>query len=851
MNNIKAIMRRDLGAYFTSPVGYIFMMVFVTISVGLYITSFFSFPMADMRPYFDNLPLLLCVFMPAVTMRIWAEERKENTWEMLLTFPMEAKELVLGKFLAAFIFFALTLLSTVTVPAMLISLGKPDIGAIFGGYFGTLLLGGFFLALGIFFSGFFKDQIVAFAVTLLTCFSFFLVGTSFIASYIDDRMPGLGSLLGDLLGLFGHYGPFTRGVIDLADVVYFVVWTAVFLVLNVMYIDGRNRPKAKAIFTAALTMSVAIGLLFNFLMAGTSLLRFDLTQDKIYTISQASKNILAELDTPVQLNLYITPQSEMPTGMKELEQDIKDKLEEMRVSSGGKLEYKTIPMNVANAMADPEKIAADEGKGAKDKDKKEGAKTEDEAIEKRMLEKGVQPFNVQAMSKDEVTSKLVYSSIGVGYKDKAEEIIPEIVPQKLEELEYRLVSTIHKMTRAKAPIVALVAPKEAVNMDPQLKAIYQQMGQPVPESEDPYEYLQQVLEYEKYTVERVELTKESPLPAEYDTLAVINPRSLNERQRWEISRAIQSGKSVIIAVQNYEWDYKPTSQGLSVSKREENPGVNELLEKYGLGVSKDILMDTNKVPLSIQGGGNSLQDLMRGPQQINLPMHILVNSSSMSQDTAITNRLSSIFYLWGTALDINEDKLKENKLESKVVMTTSESAWEVKADAPITENSFKEPAKGEGKALPLMAVVKGQFPDAFAGAERPAWPKAAPQGQFGQPPAPEDDAPEAPAAAVAPKPGQLVLLGCSETFRKNFLQDANLDLFLNSVDAVSLNENLALVRGRKPVNRVIDRPSDGTKSLWRAVNYGLANVVIAGVGVAFLVNRRRTRNAYTMSHLNG
>jgi hypothetical protein len=231
-------------------------------------------------------------------------------------------------------------------------------------------------------------------------------------------------------------------------------------------------------------------------------------------------------------------------------------------------------------------------------------------------------------------------------------------------------------------------------------------------------------------------------------------------------------------------------------------------------------------------------------------MHILVNSSSMSQETAITNRLSSIFYLWGTALDINEEKLKEHNLESKIVMTSSESAWEVPAADPITATSFDEPANAERKAFPLMAVVKGQFPDAYAGTERPAWPKANPQSQFGQPPAPEDDAPEAPAAAIEPKPGQLVLLGCSETFRKNFLQDANLDLFLNSVDAVTLNENLALVRGRKPVNRVIDRPSDGTKSLWRAVNYGLANVVIAGVGIAFLVNRRRTRNAYTMAHVN-
>jgi len=842
MNNIKAIMRRDLGAYFTSPVGYIFMMVFVTISVGLYITSFFSFPVADMRPYFDNLPILLCVFMPAVTMRIWAEERKENTWEMLLTFPMEARELVLGKFLAALIFFGLTLLSTVTVPLMLISLGEPDTGAIFSGYFGTLLLGAFFLALGILFSGFFKDQIVAFAVTLLTCFSFFLVGTGFIASYIDDRVPGLGTLLSDLLGLFGHYGPFTRGVIDLADVFYFLVWTVVFLVLNIMFIDGRNRPNARTIFAGATAMCVVIGLLFNYLMAGFSLKRFDMTEGDIYTISQATKNILSELDTPVQVKLYITPRNSMPTGMKDLEQDIVDKLEEMRVASGGNLEYKTIPMEVANVYANPEEA---------NEEKEEGAESDDEAIEKRMLEKGVQPFSVQAMSKDEVTNKLVYSSLGIGYKDKAEEIIPQIVPDSLQELEYRLVSSIHKMTREREPIVALVAPMEAVNIDPQMKQILMQMGQPVPESDDPYEYLQQILEHEKYKVERVELTKESPLPEEYDTLAVINPRSLNERQRWEINRALHSGKSVIMAVQNYEWDYRPSPQGFNISRREENPQVNELLEAYGLGVSQDILMDVNKVALTIQSGGNSLADLLR-PQQVNLPMHILVNSSSMSEDTAITNRLSSIFYLWGTALDMDEAKLAENGLDVDVVMTTSDRAWTVPASESMTGQSFEEPVNAERKEYPLMAVVKGQFPDAFADEERPEWPKVDPQQQPGRPPVPPaDDEPEAPATPVEAKPGELVLLGCSETFRKNFLQDANLDLFLNSVDAVTLNENLALVRGKKPINRLIDRPDDDKKFFWRVVNYGLANVVIAGIGIAFLMNRRRSRNAYTMSHVNG
>ena len=101
--------------------------------------------------------------------------------------------------------------------------------------------------------------------------------------------------------------------------------------------------------------------------------------------------------------------------------------------------------------------------------------------------------------------------------------------------------------------MALVAPKEAVNIPPEYRQLMQQMGQQVPTSEDPYEYLERILQIEKYEIRRVELTQESPLPDEYDVLAVVNPRALNERQRWEISRALASGKSVLMAVQNYEW----------------------------------------------------------------------------------------------------------------------------------------------------------------------------------------------------------------------------------------------------------------------------------------------------------
>jgi ABC-type transport system involved in multi-copper enzyme maturation permease subunit len=834
MKNVGTIMRRELAAYFTSPIGYIFMIVFVTISVGLFITSFFTFPVADMRPFFSNLPALFCVFVPAVTMRVWAEERKENTWEMLLTFPMKAWQLVMGKFFATLVFLALTLCTTATVPVMLLSLGKPDVGAMASAYAGTVFLGAFFLSIGIFFSGFFKDQILAFVVTLLTCFSLFLVGTNFIAAYLDGYVSGLGGLLSSLLGFSDHFGAFARGVIEISDIVYFVGWTALFLFLNVIYIDRRSRAGSRLLFAGATVLCLGIGFFANWFISDISLGRFDVTEDKIYTVSPASKRILSAVDTPVQVKLYITPRGDMPTGLTNLQQEISDKLDELSIISGGKLKYEVINLRVEEAIADVK--AEEEAK----KKAEEGA-DKPEALEKRLLDKGVEPFAVQAMSQDQMTSKLIYSSLGVAYKDKKEEILPQILPQSLQELEYRLVSTIYKLTRPKKPVVALVAPKEAVNIPPELRRLYEQIGQQIPQSEDPYELLQRVLDMERYEVQRVELTQASPLLAEYETLVVINPRGLNERQRWEIARALQSGKSVVMAVQTYEWNYQATPQGLSVTSREEKPEVNALLEAYGLKVSEDILMDVNQVPMTVNGG-NPLTGM---GQQVNLPIQILVNNSMMDPDTSITSRLSEVFYLWGTAIELNKEKLSQAGIEAKALMSSTRDAWVWPKGQQLTSAAFDPPTQRDG-IMPMMVLAKGQFPDAFAGKERPAWPVAEQQpGQFPPPPPPDEDAP---ARAITPAPGKLVLIGCSEMFRKEFLQAGNLDLFMNSVDAVTLGDDLVNVRGRKPIDRIINRPRIGVQQTWKVINYGLATAIIAVTGVAVALARRRSRDAYTLAH---
>ena len=702
-----------------------------------------------------------------------------------------------------------------------------------------MLLGAFFLSIGIFFSGFCKDQIVAFVVTLLVCFMLFLLGTGFIASYIDGFVPGLGSMLSAIVGFMDHYTTFTRGVVDLADLLFFVAWTVLFLVLNIMYIEVRNRPGARLSFAASVALCAGIGLTLNWLVNDQSLGRVDLTQDKIYTMSPATEKVLSNLDSQVHVKLYITPASDMPTVLKQLERDVTDKLSELRIASGGKLDFAPVYLKAANVLADQAELMGGP-------EKKEEKKTDAEAIEKRMLDKGVKPFMVQAMVNEEVTQKPVYSTIGIGFKAGEEELIPQVMPENVAELEYRITNIVYKMTRKEQPHVALVAPKEAVNISPEMRQIYMQMGQPIPQSEDPYEYLQAILEMEKYKVDRVDLTQASPLPEKFDTLVVVNPRGLNERQKWEINRALVEGKSVVLAVQNYIWDYRPQPDGrLSVSKQDENPAVNDLIKNYGVEVDEDFLMDVNQVGLTIRTSNNPLAMLMGGGETFKLPTHMLINNSTMDKETSITSRLSTIFYLWGTALKLNEEELKKLGLTNRVLMTTTDGAWKTPPAPSLSQAAITPPAAGE--KFPLMAMVSGTFPDTFKDKPRPAWPPAEPA-MPGMPPTPPPAEDEGPAPALTPAPGKLLVMGCSQMFHKNFLQAGNLDLFLNSVDAVTLGDDLVTIRGRKPIDRTIDKPTDAQRRVWKFANYILMNGSIAIIGVAIAAGRRRSRNAYTMSY---
>jgi ABC-2 type transport system permease protein len=214
--------------------------VFLLLTGLLYMLNFFLIGQADMRGFFGSLPLLLTFFIPAVSMRLWAEDRRQGTFELLMTLPMRPHEVMLGKYLAALAFFGVTLAGSLPIPIMLNALGNPDNGALASGYLGALLMGALYLSVGIFASGLMRDQISAFILGVMACLIMWLLGQTFVAAVFDGWVDGLGRLLQQYLGMTSHFEPMLRGVVALGDVVYFLALTAFFLILNALWLEGRK-----------------------------------------------------------------------------------------------------------------------------------------------------------------------------------------------------------------------------------------------------------------------------------------------------------------------------------------------------------------------------------------------------------------------------------------------------------------------------------------------------------------------------------------------------------------------------------------------------------------------------------
>lgn len=242
MTRTFAIFRRELTGYFATPLAYVFIVIFLVLAgvLTFFVGNFFERGQADLQPFFTFHPWLYLVLIPALSMRLWAEERRSGTIELFLTLPIRLSEAVLGKFLAAWCFAGIALVLTFPFWITVNVLGDPDNGVILAGYFASWLMAGAVLAIGAAVSAATKNQVIAFVVTAALVFVLAVAGTPVVLGLLQGWASSgvIRAVAG--VSLFAHFAAITRGVVDLRDLVYFISIIVAFLAANAVLIDLKK-----------------------------------------------------------------------------------------------------------------------------------------------------------------------------------------------------------------------------------------------------------------------------------------------------------------------------------------------------------------------------------------------------------------------------------------------------------------------------------------------------------------------------------------------------------------------------------------------------------------------------------
>jgi len=339
-----SIMRKELACYFGSPMALIFVGTFLIITLFsfFWVDTFFARGIADVRPLFRWMPLLMILLVAALTMRQWSEEQRSGTLEILLTLPVSPLCLVVGKFLAVMTLVLVALGVTVFLPITVSMLGNLDWGPVFGGYLAAVLLAAAYAAIGLFVSSRTDNQIVAFILAALLCGLFYLVGSPGLTDFFSE---GVAEVL-RAIGSGSRFESIQRGVVDLRDLVYYLSLTGIFLTLNVLSLESKRWSTGESTLAHRRNLTITASLLalnlvvLNVWLYPLRTLRLDLTAEKQYTLSRATRDILSNLSEPLLIRGYFSEKTH-PL-LAPLIPRIRDMLQEYKLASGGKVQVEII-----------------------------------------------------------------------------------------------------------------------------------------------------------------------------------------------------------------------------------------------------------------------------------------------------------------------------------------------------------------------------------------------------------------------------------------------------------------------------------------------------------------------------
>jgi ABC-2 type transport system permease protein len=532
MRRVRTLARKEFRGYFDHPTAYILVVAFLALGLFLAFRSLFAVGAATLRGFFSLLPWLLAVFVPAITMRALAEERRTGTFEWLLAQPVTEGDVVVGKFLGNWLFVLVALAGTVPTALGVLLVSEADAGIMLAQYAGAALLAAQMVAIGLFASAATRNQITAFILGAALSFGLVFVGTPLV---LIGLPPSISAVVGRL-AVIDHFEGIARGVLDLRDLLYFVSTTALFLVLA-YFLVARERLSALRGGFRRLRIGVAAigaGAIVVNLLGAHLRGRLDLTADRLYTLSSGTEQVLAGLDDVVTIKLVAS--TELPPEIQLTLRDVRDLLADFRRAAKGKV-------RVVELNPDRDEAAADEATSL-----------------------GIEAIQFNVLRNDELQVKRGWLGLAVLYADDRK-VIPLI--NRTDDLEYRLTSMIASMTVESKPRLAFLTGYGA-------RGAWS------------YPALREVLG-ERYTIEAVGLEGDSVpslSPDSFDVVVLAGPaRPLGEAAVEAIEAYLDAGGAALFLVEGGRVQPgMPMAQPVAT-------GLDSLLERRGIRLAGGLVFD--------------------------------------------------------------------------------------------------------------------------------------------------------------------------------------------------------------------------------------------------------------------
>lgn len=659
MQRIWGLFKKELRAYFNSPIAYIVITVLL-ISIGyFFFQTFFLASQATLRSFFSFAAWSFLLFGPAITMKLFAEEKKSGTIESLLTLPVREWEVVTGKFLAAWTLLAIYLVISFAYPISIAFIGNLDGGPVIGGYIGLFFLGGTFIAIGIFASTITRNQVVSLIVA-------FVIGlVLFILDMLLPFVPVKLQSLVEFIGVDSHFKNVARGLIDTRDIVYSASLMAFLLFAGVQVLQARltDRSKSRRInkflyIGAALGCLVAINI-FSYSAYG----RVDLTEDKMYTLSDASRTMLEDLDDQVTIKAFFS--SNLPAPFNNHARFLQDELQEYRNYSNGQLTFEFIDPGEAGADGNPrpELVA-------------------------QVNEAQIPKVEVRKLEKDQVQMVKVYMGLAIYYHDQTE-TLP--VLQNIDNLEYEISSRIAKLTRTKTPVVGFLTGHGELSSREGLTSV-------------------STLLAEKFKVTDVNLESGQRMLSGLDVLVIAGPREeIPDYQLFYIDQYIMGGGKVAFLV-----DRNVIDMGSFIG-RPISTGLQKLLTGYGIIVEQGLVLDAvNQQVRMVRVIGN--QKVMSSAA---FPPFVRVQD--LNQETTLTKNMRDLTLPFVTPIKYTE--LPGAKVE--VIAKSSKTTWLFENDDSFLVEPDLLPTPTNFDLVGpqnLVVTLEGTFESAFGSKKIPSKP---------------------------------------------------------------------------------------------------------------------------------